>query len=209
MALAALLSVSPLYIALCLIAVWISYLVVKSKSYKLDHVPGPFLAKYTDTWRAYKAWSFNHYTENGVNYQTQLLGKYGDVVRIGPNTVLVLDPEAINSVLGFKERLEKGPGYNVFILGGTTQTALVGIKDEATHGKYRRPIANAYSLSSLKGYEPYIDETIKNLTDVLDARVADGKPINMSSYLHYCKRPNSSTITTLRTHVSSEPSLAI
>jgi hypothetical protein len=70
---------------------------------------------------------------------------------------------------------------------GTTQTALVGIRDEATHGRLRRPIANAYSLSSLKGYEPYIDQTIKTLTDVLDQRVVDGKPINMSNYLHYCK----------------------
>jgi len=119
MALAALLSISPIYVAIVLIAAWLSYVVYLSKKARLDHIPGPFLARYTDAWRAYKAWSFNHYTgTEGINYQTQLLGKYGDVVRIGPNTVLVLDPEAINSVLGFKERLEKGPGYNVFILGG-------------------------------------------------------------------------------------------
>jgi hypothetical protein len=42
-----------------------------------------------------------------MNYQSKLIGVYGDVVRIGPKTVLVLDPEAINTVLGFKERLEK------------------------------------------------------------------------------------------------------
>lgn len=117
MALTALLSVSPVYVAIFLVGIWILYLIVKSRSYGLEHIPGPFIAKYTDAWRAYKAWNFNHF-KGGVNYQTQLLGKYGDVVRIGPNTVLVLDPEAINSVLGFKERLEKGPGYNVFILGG-------------------------------------------------------------------------------------------
>lgn len=42
-----------------------------------------------------------------MNYQKNLLGVYGEAVRIGPNTVLVFDPEAINTVLGFKERLEK------------------------------------------------------------------------------------------------------
>ncbi len=73
-----------------------------------DHIPWPLSCQHTDAWRAYKAWKTNHYA-GGNNYQTELLGKYGDVVRIGPNTVLVLDPEAINTVLGFKERLEKGP----------------------------------------------------------------------------------------------------
>ncbi|KAF2105044.1 cytochrome P450 [Rhizodiscina lignyota] len=194
MALTTLISISPLYAAALGLVGFLVCLVVNSKKYKLDHIPGPFIAKYTDAWRAYKAWSFNHFTD-GNNYQTELLGKYGDVVRIGPNTVLVLDPEAINTVLGFKERLEKGPGYQVFVIRGTTQTALVGIKDEATHGRYRRPIANAYSLSSLKGYEPYIDQTINTLTDVLDQRVTDGKAINMSDYLHYWSFDVISTLT--------------
>ena len=117
MALAALLSIPPFYAAALGVLLVVLYHVVRSKQYHLDHIPGPFLAQYTDAWRAYKAWRFNHF-KDGVNYQTELLGKYGDVVRIGPNTVLVLDPEAINSVLGFKERLEKGPGYKVFVLGG-------------------------------------------------------------------------------------------
>lgn len=117
MALAALFSLSPVaVIGVSLLGILL-YRVLKSKQYKLDHIPGPFLAKYTDAWRAYKAWKFNHF-KDGLNYQTELLGRYGDIVRIGPNTVLVLDPEAINSVLGFKERLEKGPGYKVFVLGG-------------------------------------------------------------------------------------------
>ncbi|KAL1843559.1 hypothetical protein VTK73DRAFT_2813 [Phialemonium thermophilum] len=105
------------YVALAAVWAIVLYHIVRSKRAGLDHIPGPFLARYTDAWRAYQAWKTNHYA-GGHNYQTRLLGKYGDVVRIGPNTVLVLDPEAINSVLGFKERLEKGPGYQVFVLPG-------------------------------------------------------------------------------------------
>ncbi len=117
MALGAVLSASPLSAAILSALLVVLYHVVRSKQYHLDHIPGPLVARYTDAWRAYKAWKFNHF-KDGVNYQTELLGKYGDVVRIGPNTVLVLDPEAINSVLGFRVRLEKGPGYAVFVLGG-------------------------------------------------------------------------------------------
>ncbi len=117
MALATITAIAPSHLALGAVVAILLYHVIKSKQARLDHIPGPFLAKYTDAWRAYKAWKTNHYA-GGNNYQTQLIGKYGDVVRVGPNTVLVLDPEAANTVLGFRERLEKGPGYQVFVLGG-------------------------------------------------------------------------------------------
>jgi cytochrome P450 len=81
----------------------------------------------------------------------------------------------------------------MFVLSGTTQTALVAIRDEETHGRYRRPVAHAYSLSSLKGYEPYIDDQIQHLVKVLDEHATSGKSINMSDWLHYCK-PNPITL---------------
>lgn len=106
MAISALLSISPLYAGAAIVVGITLYLVLQSRNAGLEHIPGPFLAKYTDAWRAFQAWRYNHY-QNDVNYQKNLLGVYGDVVRIGPKVVLVLDPEAINTVLGFKERLEK------------------------------------------------------------------------------------------------------
>ena len=69
---------------------------------------------------------------------------------------------------------------------GASQTALVSIKDEKTHGTYRRPIANAYSLSSLKGYEPYIDATIEKLMGILDKHAAENTPIDMTEWLRFC-----------------------
>lgn len=108
---------SPVLVGVfCFVA--IGYLITKSRRKGLEHIPGPSIARYTDAWRAYKAWSLSGH-DDGSTYQSNLLGKYGDVIRIGPSTVLVQDPEAINSVLGFKERLEKAPSYNVFALSGT------------------------------------------------------------------------------------------
>lgn len=72
-------------------------------------------------------------------------------------------------------------------VAGTDQTALVSIKDEKTHGIYRRPIANAYSLSSLKGYENYIDETIEKLMTVIDGHCKSGNSINMTRWLQFCQ----------------------
>lgn len=178
-------SISPLYLVISAVALLIICFFVASKQAKLDHIPGPWLAKYTNAWRGYQAWRLNHHRAGAINYQIKMIGKYGDVVRIGPTHVLIYDPAAIDTVLGFKERLDKGPGYQVFVMTGTTQTALVGIKDERTHGIYRRPIANAYSLSSLKGYEPYIDETIEKLIVVLDKHDANNAPINMTRWCQF------------------------
>ena len=102
-----LLSISPLYLAAVCVFVVLLYLFVESKRARLDHIPGPWLAKYTNAWRGYQAWKTNHHDEGLNNYQIRTIGRYGDVVRIGPNHVLVYDPEAIDVIFGFRERLEK------------------------------------------------------------------------------------------------------
>ncbi|KAF2103043.1 cytochrome P450 [Rhizodiscina lignyota] len=179
------LSLSPIYLIAGSVFAFFAYFFVGSKKAKLDHIPGPWLAKYSNAWRGYQAWKLNHHQEGVNNYQINMIGRYGDVVRIGPTHVLVYDPEAIETVFGFRQRLDKGPGYNVFVIRGTNQTALVSIKEEETHGRFRRPIAHAYSLSSLKGYEGYIDQMIEKLVGVMDKYGSQGKPINMSRWLQY------------------------
>lgn len=97
-------SVSLLYVIPAALITFIVYIVIQSKRARLDDIPGPWLARYTDAWRAYEAWKS---PGSDTNYQIRVFKLYGDVVRIGPTTVLVSDPEAINTVLGFKTRLEK------------------------------------------------------------------------------------------------------
>lgn len=70
---------------------------------------------------------------------------------------------------------------------GRLPEALLVIRDEQRHAKYRRPVQHAYSLSSLKGYEPYVDDVIGTLVDVIDRHEKTGEPINISSWLYFCK----------------------
>ena len=58
--------------------------------------------------------------------------------------------------------------------------------NEQKHAAYRRPIQGAYSLSSLRTYEPAVDEMIDKLNDILNNSVKGGKPLNISSWCHYC-----------------------
>ena len=62
---------------------------------RLRHVPGPFLAAFTDLWRFY-AMNTKQHGERMI----QLHRKYGPLIRTGPNCVSVSDPHAVQIVFG-------------------------------------------------------------------------------------------------------------
>lgn len=59
----------------------------------LKKIPGPFLAKFSNVWRFY-----NHYKQTHIETQKQLHKKYGDVVRLGPNTVSIADAGLLKTI---------------------------------------------------------------------------------------------------------------
>jgi hypothetical protein len=66
--------------------------------YRLSHIPGPFLARFTNIPRFLWVWS-----NNAHNVHIALHRKYGPVVRFGPNMVSVAAPEEISQIYGFKK----------------------------------------------------------------------------------------------------------
>ncbi|KAF2235944.1 cytochrome P450 [Viridothelium virens] len=146
-------------------------------------IPGPIIARYTNAWRAWQAWQYAT-RPNGITYHEVLHNRYGNVVRVGPRTVFINDAEAIPRVLGFKQRLEKSDSIIPFSVPGI-HTSLVGIRNEQKHAAYRRPIQGAYSLSSLKAYEPAVDEMINKLADILEKSAQRQSILNISSWCHY------------------------
>lgn len=65
-------------------------------------IPGPFLASLTDFWRLVHSW-------RGKGHEDyKLHRKYNSpILRIGPNTVAVADPEAIRVIYGWKPVFRK------------------------------------------------------------------------------------------------------
>ena len=91
------------WLAIVSIIITVLYFIYDSHAAGLSHVPGPFLARYTNlhafisTWRAGRRGDY-------------LLGthkKYGGVVRVGPRMVSVADTGAINTIYNTKLRLNK------------------------------------------------------------------------------------------------------
>lgn len=78
--------------ALGAIALAIQYVVAYWSS-PLKKIPGPFLAKFSNIWRFY-----NHYGQTHIETQKELHKTYGDVVRLGPNTVSIADASLLKTI---------------------------------------------------------------------------------------------------------------
>ena len=81
-------------------------LALNSRNAGLSHIPGPFLARYTDIWAVHFTWKTRRY-RNKVGEQRGLRAQYGDAVRTGPRTVTVFDPAAVPVIYGVRSKLDK------------------------------------------------------------------------------------------------------
>jgi hypothetical protein len=93
----------PLPLAILLVVAGVCYAIVNSHSAGLSHVPGPFIARYTDWYGLVMKWKLGLQGD----WLLPLHEKYGDVVRIGPHCVSVADPAAIRTIYSTKARLGK------------------------------------------------------------------------------------------------------
>lgn len=102
-------NVSPSHVILvsiiCLLAV-LGAVVLNSRRAALSHIPGPFIARYTDAWSLWLAWTVKS-RENPTSFYHTLQAKYGNVVRTGPRSVTVLDPFAVPTIYGVRSKLNK------------------------------------------------------------------------------------------------------
>lgn len=68
----------------------------------LNKYPGPFIASLTDWWRFADVCKYRP----ELTHQ-ELHAKYGDVVRLGPNTLSFSDPAALKSIYGLNKGFTK------------------------------------------------------------------------------------------------------
>lgn len=175
------LSYSSLYIVLITTALLLLSSISRSY-YRLSQIPGPFIAKFTDLWRLLKV-------KRGDSHDTYLVlhEQYGDLVRIGPNCVSISKPDAIPMIYGIQKGFIKSGFYTVWqnMVNGKRVASMVFTTDEQQHSAMRRPIAKAYSLSSLVEYEPLVDSTTAVFLARLDGLFAskEGKACDLGLWL--------------------------
>ncbi|KAK7690454.1 hypothetical protein QCA50_005552 [Cerrena zonata] len=97
-------------------------------------------------------------------YLQSLHEEYGDIVRIGPNEVSLLDPNCTIHLMG-TQGWPKGPNWE-----GRTMTddlPMVAIRDTNVHHQRRKPWNRAFNSSSIKEFEPLLRKRVKLLVERL------------------------------------------
>lgn len=148
----------------------------------LSGIPGPTLAKFTRLWKLHSVWKGNHHRT-----EIELHQKHGPLVRIGPRHVSVADPAAIPVIYGLNKGFTKTGFYPIQCISWNKapQMNLFSTRDEQFHRDQKRPVANAYSMTSLLELEPAVD----SCTEIFRSRLQDfadkQRPIDLGTWLQY------------------------
>ena len=162
----------------------ICYIISQYFNRGLYNIPGPFFANFSEIWRL---WS----VQKGDFHITimRLHEKYGDFVRIGSNTVSIADPNAIKTIYGHGEHFIKSDFYKPFDRYGMP-SHIFSVQNEAAHAAMRRPIASAYSMTTLVEYESLVDDCINKFLERLESEYAGDADVSMECDIHrwvqYC-----------------------
>lgn len=108
--------------------------------------------------------------------------KFGTHVRIAPNHVSILDPEAMNEIYGHGAGMIKDTWYDG-VAGEFRNMNDVRVKSE--HQAKRKMLAHVFAQRTIANLEPVVSDTIATLVTEMDRYAATGEMINMRRYVNY------------------------
>ena len=109
---------------------------------------------------------------------------YGPIVRIAPNELSFASPVAAREVLAAGKGFHKTDFYGVF--PPPENPDIFTETREAVHAVKKRYASNAYSMSSMQGLSPFVEDTQRLLRQKLDAMAATKDGLcDLGAYLHY------------------------
>jgi hypothetical protein len=152
----------------------LSYVVYQRFFSPLAGVPGPFLASLTSFWL-----SWISVRGDMIRVFEKLHDKHGDVVRISPTEVSVIDLKAFRTIYSSSSKFKKSSWYSV--IRGHRQFDVFGSQDLKIHAQQRRLTARAFAMESLKELEPYVD----NMIEVFMSKMKkfEGKKVDMAYWV--------------------------
>ncbi|RDW61326.1 cytochrome P450-14 [Coleophoma crateriformis] len=157
-------------------ALSLSILTYRIFFHPLRNFPGPFsakLSKFTHVLRVAK-------DSDNFRRANELHKKYGEIVRVGPNELSIIVPEAVPAIGGSGSKCTKSAWYDVV---GIPHKSLHLCRDRVAHDKRRKVWDRGFSAKALRDYEgrvtSYAGDLIKQLT------TSAGKPFNASLWFNF------------------------
>lgn len=97
----------------------------------------------------------------------------GDVVRVAPNTLSFVTPQAYRDIYGHatqgKRKFLKNSWYQ------QDEPRITNVRDPAAHAEQRKALSHAFSARALRNQETIINEYVNQLLEQISKLGADGK----------------------------------
>ncbi|KAJ8133454.1 hypothetical protein O1611_g165 [Lasiodiplodia mahajangana] len=139
--------------------------------YKLRHIPGPFFASFSYVWTFWSALSGRiHITMRAAH------DKYGEIMRIGPDAVVISDAETLLRINSARSPYVRSPWYGSLRLDHRGKNLLSEL-DVTTHSKRKAKLAPGFSGKNVAMLETRVDEWVGALVRNIRARIAKGGEI--------------------------------
>ncbi|ETI22722.1 hypothetical protein G647_06798 [Cladophialophora carrionii CBS 160.54] len=148
----------------------------------LRRLPGPVSARF---FRFYRA-SLVFGGEAPEKYR-QAHERYGPVVRVGPNHVSISDPSAIPLIygIGLGNKFLKTNFYDTMspFYQGKVMPSVFTERDSDVHRNLKRPVAQLFSMTNMRNYEPYADQCTGIFIEAM--RDLEGQPIDLGAWVQW------------------------
>jgi cytochrome P450 len=151
----------------------------------LAKYPGPLLARITD----FVYWY--HWLRGRLPYFIEATHEeYGSRVRIGPNRVSYIEPEAWKDISGHNTkgktlRVIKDPGFYINSPHLKEPSLLIEL-DDGKHASLRKLFTHGFSDRALKAQEPLIRTHVDKMISNIRQEAASGRSVDMVKLYNCC-----------------------
>ncbi|RYO86091.1 hypothetical protein DL762_004886 [Monosporascus cannonballus] len=150
---------------------------------RLRHIPGPPAAGWS------KLWLLRHVVSGRLCTKLEeLSGKYGPLVRIGPDWVICSDSDEIRRIWGPRSGYYRADWYRATRLSPDEENVLTIVDDKAHH-QLRSQIQPGYAGKDLDSHEPLVDAQIQKLVALLERKylstTAVTRPCDLARTMQY------------------------
>ncbi|RKU45312.1 hypothetical protein DL546_007167 [Coniochaeta pulveracea] len=165
-------------------AVLLLLVILRIRAYRrLAHIPGPVLARWTDLWL------ISAQSSGRCNYiLADAMKKYGPIVRIGTDWVVVGDPAEVRKIWAVRSQWTRAPWYRGLRLDPYRDSTF-STQDEAFHEKLRAKLMPGYAGKDVDNLHALIDESVLDLVHLLETKYvstdANYRPVELASKIQY------------------------
>ncbi|KAJ6023759.1 Cytochrome P450 E-class group I [Penicillium herquei] len=167
-------------VPLALVAYVLAIVIYRIWFHPLAKYPGPILAKITNLYAGYYAWTGDLHVDMMRCHE-----KYGDIVRYAPNRILFNTNTAMRDIYSFSKQFQKSADYAAMVHRAPNTLTLI---DKKQHGRKRRTISQGFGDNSLRGFEDTIMGLVRTFCDALAQDTPTGEwspPQNMAKWSNY------------------------